>query len=210
MLEPNSPEEYDELYSAKPGKWVNPKRDAFAFNHVSEYLKDPPYSLLDLGCGNGHTLEMFHSMWPHVHYYGIDLSPVAIKLARSKVPGAKLYASRLDAFDPMEVVDRFGPFNVILIMGVAEHFRDITEELDEVRRRLAKDGIVYLEVPNNMVIEEKEEEGWFASKYQTEWFLKRDSWEKIIQSVGFEIVKKIYGPYLDYEFIWILKDGKDR
>jgi trans-aconitate methyltransferase len=193
-------EKYDAIYKEKPDKWTDTARDDFAFKCVSDYLQEEPSTLLDLGCGNGHTLSFFHAFWPDVRYFGIDMSIMAVKLARAAVPVAKIYHATPDNFESQET------FDVILVMGVAEHFHDLGEQLDIVRKWLSEDGIVYLEVPNNLVISGREEEGWFASSMQTEWHLKRENWEKMLLSVGFKIERSIVGDSEYNEFIWILKN----
>lgn len=200
-----TPEEYDLIYLERPERWTDAKRDEFAFKCLSDALHEEPYKLLDLGCGNGHTLAFFADRWKKTKYHGIDLSKIAIKLAKAKVPQAELYAARLDDFDPYNYYEHFGPFNCILIMGVAEHFADIVKELKIVRDNLTKNGCVYLEVPNVLRLSGRPDEGWYESSHQYEWHLRRETWEKHILDAGFYMDERIVGPSVFCEFVWILK-----
>lgn len=49
-------EEYDLFYTKNPSIWIDDTRNRFALSALSSYLKQAPVSVLDVGCGNGHTI----------------------------------------------------------------------------------------------------------------------------------------------------------
>lgn len=188
---------YDAIYTANPRKWGGGQRDRFAFNNMRLSDVAPGAALLDIGCGNGHTLRFMSHYWKETALYGIDLSPVAISLAQAKLPQAHLSACALADYEPGIT------FDVILLLGVAEHFEDIPVHLRKVRELLSDGGYVYLEVPNCLAYNAGDE-GYRPTAYQMEWHLKRDTWENIIRDSGFTIERSIRGPSVEMEFIWII------
>ncbi len=189
---------YDDIYLEKPGKWGDGEgvqRDMFAYKALKEYvLQSTERFVLDYGCGNGHTLLYFQSMISDARYDGVDISEIALKLARSNVPTG-IFSTELETFA-----------NIILCMGVAEHFEEPAKQLREIGEHLFADGILYLEVPN--CLGDSDDEGFrvtYAGAGQHEWHWKRSTWEQAIEEAGFDIVEKLVGESQLWEFIWILK-----
>jgi len=84
-------EEYDRFYLHNPRIWIDDTRNQFAFSALSGYLKQAPASVLDVGCGNGHTIKYFSERWQDTRFTGLDLSPVAIKIAK-KLNGMNIFS----------------------------------------------------------------------------------------------------------------------
>ncbi len=184
---------YDAIYTGDPAKWSKGGRDEIAY----WVLKDiEPKSVLDYGCGNGHALEYLKREWSGAKYTGIDISPVALKLAQAKVPDGEFYEKISNQ-----------KWDLITIMGVAEHFENPTWTLYEIAKHLTPGGHIYLEVPNNLSYSPDPNEGWradFGSK-QWEWHWKRTTWENAIREAELKIVQSIRGPSPMWEFIWVLE-----
>jgi trans-aconitate methyltransferase len=190
---------YDEIYTARPDKWSSDFRDRYAFTVLNEYLPHQPHTLLDVGCGNGHTLKYFDHKWEETYLYGIDLSPVGISIAQKAVPRASLIATPFLEYFPNNKM------GVILLMGVMEHFEDIPVHLRRLRSLLSVNGVAYVEVPNSLSYAASKEEGFREEGKQQEWHLKRTTWERMIEDSGLSIERSIIGPDKTMEFIWILK-----
>ena len=188
---------YNEIYRERPDKWGRPYRDEFAFDILKKHIQKPG-SLLDIGCGNGHTIKYFEERWQDTKYYGIDLSSEAIRLAKENVPDALFTCNE---FEYAEL-----PYcDVVTIMGVLEHFID----LDDALHLLKMSGdLIYVECPNCLEYSDISEEG-FRNTYngvgQVEWHYRRSTWEKHITDAGLEIVESVDGPSVTTEFVWILK-----
>jgi SAM-dependent methyltransferase len=214
--------EYDGIYKKDPTKWTNPKRDAFTLEVITNYLEsrskilpsdqvgkpdlisvqdDKPKSVLDIGCGNGHTIKYFMDRWKHTAFYGLDLSREAVRLARKNCPMATIYPGFLGEVDFRQ------SFDLVMLLGTLEHFPEPGRALEMVRPLVAPGGIVYVECPNPLAYPGAEpQEGMRRPKIgtrQMEWHLRRESWEKIITRT-FEIERSIKGPRASMEFIWIL------
>jgi len=183
---------YNGIYKKSPNLWRGSQgRDEFVVENIEQ-----PKSVIDIGCGNGHTLKHLSTVWKGTKLCGVDISRVAIDIAQEKVPEAKFVVGTI-----RDVVDRF---DVALVMGVAEHFRDIYE-LGRVKNVLNPGGLVYLEIPNCLSYAQDKTEGFRKEGTQEEWHLKRETWELIIKEHGYEIVKSLVGKKPAWEFIWILK-----
>ena len=199
-------EEYDSYFRKKPEKWTSEHRNEYTRLKIEEYLEGRPKTLLDIGCGNGHTIAYLRRFWENTKFYGFDLSPVAIEIAKAKLPGVDLQAGFLDEMNyPLK-------FDCICLLGVAEHFEDLSSSLRQVCDLLADTGIIYLESPNCLAYEGSMQEEGFRrvnfGNHQMEWHLTRESWKKHIQAAGFKITASIIGPTPQTEFILIFEKLK--
>lgn len=101
----------------------------------------PTGRFLDVGCSLGMLLRHVRSKgWDAV---GVEPSPSLWKLAteRLKLRAYNCFLHQLPA-------DEEGSFNVIALSDVFEHIAEPRPFLGEVARFLAKDGLVYIKVPN--------------------------------------------------------------
>lgn len=199
-------ERYNKIYMDNPDMWATGPgvaRNWIAYNFILKYIHDPE-TFLDIGCGNGHTIEYFKKYWPDTEYYGVDLSDVAIGFARERVPEANFICG-----DFYDLYVETPPKDVVVVMGVAEHFEKLVDGL----RRLKEYGnLIYLEVPNCLLVGElngstNNEEGFretYLGGTQMEWHLKHRSWEERIRLAGLEILENSVGSS-SYLFVWILK-----
>ena len=188
---------YNAIYTDNPHKWAADMRNMVAFSILSAHTYMPEV-FLDIGCGNGHTIEYFHKRWLDTEYVGLDLSDVAIELARKRVPDAFFTCSRFE--------DAHLPYaDVVVIMGVLEHF----ENLDVALQYLKTSGdVIYVECPNCLGYSDSRVEGFRQTHKgagQNEWHLRRDTWEKRLTRAGFKIVESIQGFSAPTEFIWVLR-----
>ncbi len=195
--------QYNEIYKNKPDKWADIVRDNNAWFMLNRILGKPPISLLDIGCGNGHTIEYFKDRWPNIQYTGIDLSDEAIKIASEKMPDVNWICSDI------EDINLFNVFDVITILGTAEHFYNLKEKMEYISKFLAPKGVLYLEVPNNLefVETQNKEEGFRKSAIgqQEEWHLHKKTWDNILREAGYVtyITRVRDNPF--YGFMWILQ-----
>jgi SAM-dependent methyltransferase len=194
--------EYNGLYRKRPNIWADPSRDEFAFNTVSEFTDGNSLArVLDIGCGSGHTIGYFHQRWPKTQYTGLDLSDAAIYLARVRYPYGKFIEGWLG-----EV--KLSHYELVILLGVAEHIEDLQVGLCAARELLARGGVMYVEVPNCIAYPTSQPvEGFRAinqGNRQHEWHLRRDTWENILRQCGLEILVSKVGPTVTSEFVWLL------
>lgn len=194
----NTADEYDAIYFANPDKWSAPWRDNNAISVIDSYF-GAPLSVLDVGCGNGHTIEAMTKFWPDCRFTGVDISGTACEIAQKKNPSADFYHGTVDDLPHGET------FEIVVCMGTAEHFEDLVEGLVGLARRVEPDGLLYIEVPNNMALSRRTEEGWFGSALQTEWHLTRKTWERRFREASLKVVERHRGGDETFEYIWLLE-----
>ena len=199
--------EYNRFFTKKPSKWTGDTRNEFARVEIEKYFGRKPISIIDLGCGNGHTLSYFSRHWKSSRLVGLDLSDVGVRIAKARNLKKVEF---ITGFVDETIVDR--KFELVTLLGVAEHFENPMKTLELIKERFILPlGIMYLEVPNCISYpESKRTEGFrrlACGSHQTEWHLYRETWESMIKSAGFTIEKSIVGPKPQWEFIWILKAG---
>jgi trans-aconitate methyltransferase len=159
-----------------------------------------PKTVLDIGCGNGHTIDYFYRRWKATQFTGLDLSGVAIKLAQGRYPYARFMVGSVGEVELPQ-------FDLITLLGVAEHFEDLQGLLSECKKLLIGGGMMYIEVPNCLSYSESKVEGFrrlsFGSR-QKEWHLSRQSWQQELEKAGLKVIASITGPTAYSEFVWIL------
>lgn len=83
--------------------------------------------MLDVGCGTGRFLESF----PTKKRVGVETNPIAVKYATQK---------GLTVIPTIETTDE--TFDVILLMDVLEHISDDVSFLQNILKKVSKDGII--------------------------------------------------------------------
>lgn len=191
--------EYDAYFTEKPGKWAVEARNKFAVDVILNVTHAD--TILDIGCGNGHTLAYFGNEFPDAKLYGIDISPVACDLAREN-SGAVVECTFIEDYHPDM------KFDIVLCMGTAEHFEHPVDGLKSIRELTG--GYFYLEAPNNLSYSPgpSGNEGYrrlSVGSHQLEWHWTREQWEQAIAYAGFEVVRSLQGLKPAWEFVWLLK-----
>ncbi len=108
-------------------------------NRILHYLPIKRGSLVDIGCGNGQSLNIIKKLgW---ETWGIDPDPKAVEVAKST--GAKVFQSNLpDTGLPSDY------FDVVILNHVIEHLHDPIASLKEVYRILKSGGMIWVATPN--------------------------------------------------------------
>lgn len=75
-------------------------------------------TVLDVGCGQGSFLAELQAQIPHIKTCGIDISPTAIDLARSRVPAGEFHVLDLT----QQFLDH--KFDLVVCSEVLEHLTD--------------------------------------------------------------------------------------
>lgn len=111
---------------------------------VARFLRRPPASLLDLGCGTGsHALVLAERGY---RVTGIDASPGMLRVARAKARGRRNPTFRRADMRSFDLGQRFDV--AISMDGAFTHLltdRDLVSHLRTVRTHLAPDGIYAFE-----------------------------------------------------------------
>jgi len=112
--------------------------------------------VLDLACGTGNWLEVQAGALASqpIEWHGLDASPDMLRVARGKVPAARLVTGRAENLPYHD-----GGFDFVAVNFAFHHFGDKDRALDEIVRVLAADGSLRM---NN-----------FAAERGNQWWLYR-------------------------------------
>lgn len=137
--------EYRRLYegTAKPAPHsfaLQYERGKQIFHSVARYFTRPlaDYFVLEVGCGSGGVVKYFQEQGCRVK--GIDLGEEYLRHGRESY-GLDLTPGTLADLTPEQ------PPDLIIYSHVMEHILDPGAELVQVRRHLASDGLLCIEVP---------------------------------------------------------------
>ncbi len=133
-LHVESTESWSSAYGGGGRDYSGPA-EAARYGILAAYLRlvEESPSILDFGCGTGLVLERIQGI-PFRDYVGIDSSPVAIELARERVPGVGTFVVGED------VPPTAGPFDVIICNEVLYYLSDPGAVLDRFRTVLRPGG----------------------------------------------------------------------
>ena len=117
------------------------RRLAIIADIVAPFVPSPGARILDVGCATGRLLALLRDRgFRDVH--GLDPSP-ACAAAADRLYGVPVRTTTLSRLH--ESGERF---DVVILVGVLEHIRDLDTALREVHDVLAPGGLVYVEVPD--------------------------------------------------------------
>ena len=101
--------------------------------------------LLDIGCGSGSFLKLAREAGFRVQ--GLEASPEAAEAAEKILPG------RVVVGDERELIRSGATFHVLTLFHVLEHLPRPLDYLRRIRRLLAEDGGLVVQVPNSHSIQ---------------------------------------------------------
>lgn len=139
-------ESYDSIYREHRNAWENQGRTPAFIEYFSSLLRRFPCSrFLEIGCGEGFLLSALH----RGEKFAIDLSTRAINAARTRAQAqfSVALSERLPFPDAC--------FNLVASVGVMEHFLDIKEATQEIRRVLSPGGHYVALTHVNLTLGEK-------------------------------------------------------
>jgi len=119
--------------------------------HFSAITHQPPYSFLDIGCGEGYAIAFFKKNGFNV--LGLDYSSAGIK---SKNNDMLDYVMLGDIYDNINnLIENSKYFDIINMDNLLEHVTDPKRLLEQVYKLLKENGIVIIKVPNDFNVLQK-------------------------------------------------------
>ena len=138
------------------------------FDYFIDLLPEPPFRVLDLGCGIG----KWNLLWRKLGaiYEGLDASPSAIEIAKKRHPDLKFFLMRA------EEMDFENKYDVIFTHTVLQHIKHNNKKkiIPRVWKALKNDGL--------FIIQEK-------CDTETETTFTRKGWIEFIESFGFKYMR---------------------
>ncbi len=109
-------------------------------------LRRPPRRVLELGCAAGRLGAFVREKFPGVHYTGIEMTPEAAKVARTRLD--RVIEARIEDIDFAAEGIGPGTIDTLFAGDVLEHLYDPWRALLAVRPLLSVDAQVAISVPN--------------------------------------------------------------
>ena len=142
---------------------------------------DPPYSILDLGCGPGRDLRYFRSLGHDA--VGLDGSKEFVAMARSYSGCEVLHQDFLAMSLPESRFD--GVFANASLFHVPS--QELPRVLLELSKTLKPRGVLFCSNPRG-----NNEEGFTGDRYSC--FFDLDTWHNYVSTAGFVEVRHYYRP----------------
>jgi 2-polyprenyl-3-methyl-5-hydroxy-6-metoxy-1,4-benzoquinol methylase len=143
-----------------------------------------PVTMLDIGCGDGHTLNIYkQEAGKAVETHGVDFNADAVKMAQAE--GHQGYCGR---FEDVALPSAY--FDLVTATHVIEHVADPKAFVEKVYQVLRSGGIFWFETPNIGSLDAKlfKHHHWGAYHFPRHWyFFDVHSIKKLAQLTGFEI-----------------------
>ncbi len=157
--------------------------------YLSE-LRQPPGSLLDIGCSMGYYLHAARQLgWTP---YGTDISRHAIEQTRQR--GFEAFWS----VHPDGFPDWLPPLDAVTAAQVVEHFQDPIGYLRALRNRMAPGGVMYIQLPNFRKLLKQGPAVPYVGPPEHAQFFTLDTARKTLELAGWELLRppKIRWRYL--------------
>ena len=117
------------------------RRLALIADIVAPHVPSPAARILDIGCASGRLLANIRDRgFPEVT--GLDPSPACAATA------ARLYGIAVRTMTLREIAASAERFDVVIMVGVLEHLRDLESAFGQLRALLNPSGLLYVEVPD--------------------------------------------------------------
>jgi SAM-dependent methyltransferase len=117
------------------------RRLALIADIIAPHLESPDVRILDVGCASGRLLANIRDRG-FARVTGLDPSPACAAAA------ARLYSVHVLTMTLAEIARAGDRFDVVIMVGVLEHLRDLDDAFDHLRELLSATGLLYVEVPD--------------------------------------------------------------
>ena len=133
--------EYRKLAAVEDAMWYFRALHAHVGRELSAHLPAGPARILDAGCGTGGLIRRLAPLRPEWTWTGVDVSPLAVELARERGAADVREASVTALPFPA------GEFAAVVSADVLYHLDDDEAALREMTRVLRPGGSVVINVP---------------------------------------------------------------
>jgi SAM-dependent methyltransferase len=130
--------EYYAIFKLENDYWWYRGLHELIEHYLKIFAETRPLRILDAGCGTGRLMEI---MQPYGRVEGLDYSPDAIKLAKSRGLSA-VGREDLQAWEPAEAA-----YDIITCIDVLYHLENDESVLRTFRKALKKNGLLMVNVP---------------------------------------------------------------
>lgn len=161
--------------------------DGTMFRLIKNHKLDERESIVDIGCGNGKTLELFKNINPNASLSGIDLHESLNVDCKEEID---FHVVDLN-FDPLPFGDKTK--DLVFALQVIEHLENPFYVMREVHRILKSDGLFIFSVPNPYNFSSKLR--FFVDDNMRRWNKRNDH----LLFLTKDVFEKTYGEYFHIE-----------
>ncbi|MFN8530993.1 MAG: class I SAM-dependent methyltransferase [Anaerolineae bacterium] len=103
--------------------------------HIPAEVSEPhPYTVLDVGCGNGRLgVFLAKRLQVPIHYHGLDNSETLLNAAHTALSKVPNLSFSLDLRDVVETPPDAGAYNLVAAMGILHHIPGVAQREQFVR-----------------------------------------------------------------------------
>ena len=165
------------------GRWYWDLRDERTLSYIG-----PEKNILDVGCGEGITLEKIIRRFPDRNVLGIDYEEEKVEVCREH----HLPAHQGSAYS-LELEDR--SWDCCLLLEVIEHLEEPEKALREIHRILRKGGLLLLIFPHDWLFKAarlgflKFKEAFAPSGHVKQWTPRKCG--RTLEGMGFKFEEKV-------------------
>lgn len=146
--------------------------------------------ILDVGCAGGNMTDRIYKMFPGSKVIGVDVYKDAIDYARKKYPNIKFMVA-----DAHKLPFKDDSFDLIICYETIEHLVNPLRALREIRRAVARNGVVGLEMDSGSLLfrivwwfwEKTKGRVWRGAHLHP---FHHTELERVIKKAGFRIIRK--------------------
>lgn len=132
------------LYAALSKKMSYYKNEKWEFSVAARQLESAK-NILEIGCGDGHFLELLKKSGGHKRLVGLEFNSQAIISARNK--GFEVQSEMVETFARNS--ENAGAFDAVASFQVLEHVKNPRAFLESCLKCLKKGGLLVVAVPND-------------------------------------------------------------
>ncbi len=132
---------YEYEYRASQATRYEDRRFREAARTIIPHIVSSGSRILEIGCATGHLLSVLKEQG-YANVHGVDPSPGCAKAAGG------LYGIHAQACTIFDIPRPEQPFDIVLLLGVMEHIRDLDRAIEAIRALLSPAGRVYIAVPD--------------------------------------------------------------
>jgi SAM-dependent methyltransferase len=144
----------------------------------SDFPISPELNVLDVGAGFGLIQNVMASKLSerHLCYDAVEIDPMALNYLR----GDRRFARPRDIF--ASIKESKGPYQMMILSHILEHMKSPALFLEDQLNRVTKDGILFIEVPNQDHLYKPLNEPHLI-------FFNPETLSKTVQRSGYQILK---------------------
>ena len=118
---------------------------------INGFLKNKKYNILDIGSGNGASIEFLKKKIPRLNAYVIEQYKGNWKFLKEKL-GCIVYNIDIEKSNWGDDINK--KFDLVIFRHTLEHIKTVNNNLTQISKLLSPDGLAYIVVPDVMWIKQ--------------------------------------------------------